>query len=102
MKKVGVWDSEKIDNPKKNWMHPKNLMKDEDLINCYGDCHKRSDQWVKEFGGKRYQTSGGEHSIVLKDNIVFDPVRKKGKRIGMPLDEYLEDTPFEFIEAEDI
>jgi len=98
MKRFGKWDPIKIDDPKENWMHPINMMKDEAVCDAYGTCHDVAEKWAKDFEGKRFQTVGGEHSIMVKDNYVYDPVRFGGKRKPLPIDEYLQDTPFEFEE----
>ena len=95
-RRIGVWDPEKIDSPENNWMHPTNMIKDEDVCGAYGKCHDVAKIWAEELGGNQYRTAGGEHSIMIKDDLVYDPVRFGGKKKPMPIDEYLEDTPFEF------
>ena len=99
-RRIGQWNPERIDDPQTNWMHPTNMMKDEEVCRAYGSCHKTAEEWAGEMGGKRYQTRGGEHSIMLKDDTVYDPVRFGGKKKPMRINEYLEQTPFEFEEQD--
>lgn len=95
-RRFGVWDPMKIDDPETNWMHPKRMMQDEEVCDAYGDCHDLAEQWAEELGGKRYTTTGREHSVMVKDEMVYDPVRFGRRKKPMSIDEYLEETPYEF------
>jgi len=95
-RRFGTWDPIRIDEPETNWMHPKRMIEDEDVCDAYGDCHRLAQEWADEMDGERFMTPGGKHSIMVKDDMVYDPVRFGRKKKPMDIDEYLEDTPYEF------
>jgi hypothetical protein len=80
----------------KSIIHPKNLTEEERPR--YGNCHGDVEEWCKKTGGKHYLSSDGMHSIGIKGNIVYDPVKKK----EYDLKDYLEKTGLVFEELEPV
>lgn len=89
---IGNYDSQAIDDPQKNPLHPEAMTKDQ--IKRYGMCCKMAKKIVREGGGELYVTSNRKHSIAIKDGKVYDYVLGYDFDIGV--EEYLEKIPYSF------
>jgi hypothetical protein len=93
----GEYDSDRLDNPEENILHPSSLT--EEQAGRYGQCHKKAEEWAKENKGKLLRSETGEHSIAIKDGMVYDYVL--GYDGDISLNKYLRKVPHEFSEVED-
>ncbi len=89
---IGNYNPEFIDDPQKNSFHPDAMSKDQ--IERYGMCHEEARKFAKDRGGEVYMTSNMKHSIVVKDDKVFDYVL--GYDLYISLEEYLDKIPYLF------
>jgi hypothetical protein len=82
----------------KDWMWAPNLLADEGRANCYGSCKEKAEEWQQELGGDIFKSTTGNHAILVKDDMIYDYVKHRGKKKPELMDEYFIDTPFEFEE----
>lgn len=93
---IGNYDSQAIDDPQKNPLHPETMT--EDQIKRYGMCQEMARKIVCKNGGELYVTSNRKHSIAIKNEKVYDYVLGYDFDIGV--EEYLEMVPYSFEKSE--